>query len=443
MQRRDFMKIGAGSLGALALGRPAAAAQSDGPGAASSVPMPPIYAERGELEKAYAEHVGFGHLDALERSGLEIVIGEREGPRVRDAYTGKWYWDCHRVGSVHNLGHRHPRVVGAMRQALEQLEIGNSHLLAQYKAWAAEKLALSTGGQLPGIIWTASGTEANEVAFKASRGITGRRKVVSLENSYHGHSGLTIAAGGNAAHRKLYGMEYPEEFVHVPWNDSAAMENAVDDRTAAVLLEPMPARMGFPPPQPGYLKKVQELCRERGALLVMDEVIVGVGGTGTFWLYQQEDIVPDILTTAKGLGGGVGASAAALVTEEVYRWLGDSYLAHYTTFGGHELACVAAATTCEVILEPGFLEHVRALARRFAEGFADSPFRLSHRGLCMGLLLPDPDNATMIRKLFANGLIASGGLAGVVQLRVPLILSFEEADQIISIVDRVARESFA
>ena len=122
--------------------------------------------------------------------------------------------------------------------------------------------------------------------------MTRRRKIVALEDSYHGHSGLTIAAAGNDADRDRYLMDYPQEFSRVPWNDWSAMERAVDDATAGVLIEAMPGRLGLPPPQPGYLERVRKLCSDRGALLIFDEVITGVGGTGTFWLYQQESFVP-------------------------------------------------------------------------------------------------------------------------------------------------------
>jgi acetylornithine/succinyldiaminopimelate/putrescine aminotransferase len=343
---------------------------------------------------------------------------------------------------VYNLGHRHPRLVAALRDGFEILEIGNAHMLTQYKAWAAEKLAASTGGQLPGVAYTSSGTEAVEVTMKTARGVTRRRKIVSLEDSYHGHSIMTIAAAGNGAHRKRYLADYPDEFVRVPWNDYGAMEKAVDDDTAGVLLEPMPARLGFPPPKPGYLEKVQKLCRDRGALLMMDEVITGVGGTGTFWLYQQENIVPDVLATAKGIGGGLQANAAALLKPEHYKWLCDDYMGHYTTFGGNELGCVATAVTCDIIMEPGFLEHVRALAKRFAEGFQDAPFELSHRGLCMGLMLPEPRNGDMVRALYENGVLAAGGRPNVVQLRAPLILSLDEADEIIFFNDTATTEIY-
>jgi acetylornithine/succinyldiaminopimelate/putrescine aminotransferase len=431
--------MGAGSVGALALG---ATAEGKGADTAAYTPKPPVYPDYDVFKEVYAEHVGHGHLRVREASSLTIVIGDREGVRVQDSYTGKWYWDCHRVGSLYNLGHRHPRVVAALREAFELLEIGNAHMLTQYKAWAAEKLAASTGGQLPGVIYTSSGTEAVEVSIKTARGVTRRRRIVALENSYHGHSIMTIAAAGNDAHRKRYLADYPDEFVRVPWNDFKAMEKAVDDHTAGVLLEPMPARMGFPPPKPGYLERVQKLCRDRGALLIMDEVITGVGGTGTFWLYQQEGIVPDVLATAKGIGGGLQANAAALLKPEHYRWLGDDYLGHYTTFGGNELGCVATAVTCDVIMEPGFLEHVRAVAKRFADGFADAPFELSQRGLCMGLMLPEPRNSEVVRRLYESGVIVAGGLPDVVQLRVPLVVSFDEADEIIGIVNRVAKEVF-
>lgn len=439
MQRRNFLKTGLAGLGATSLGPQVLA----GTPPVEEKAAAPLYPSYGAFEKAYAGHVAPGHVKYLERLGATLVPGKTEGVRIQDAYTGKWYWDCHRVGSLYNLGHRHPEVIKALRAGFEQLEIGNAFYLSQYKAHAAQRLSATTDDALSGVVYAASGTEAVEVSIKAARGITRRRKIVSLQHAYHGHSIMTIAAGGELHAQERFLADYPEEFTHVPWNDYAALEKVVDDETAAVLLEPMPAAIGCPPPLPGYLKQVEKLCHERGALLILDEIVTGVGGTGTFWLYQQEDILPDILTTAKGIAGGMQANAAALMKPELFQWMADdALLPHYTTFGGNELGCVATVATCDVVTAPGFLDHVNELALHFSEGFASLPFGTTQRGLFIAFHLPAPRSVEFVRRLFENGVLVLGRTETIVLFRPPLITSFTEADAIIGLVQNVSRQMF-
>ncbi len=393
------------------------------------------YQDAATTDQAFSTHLGRGPVDYMHALGTAIHYGQRQGARVQDAFTGKWYWDCHRNGSLYNLGHRNPAIVATLSQALQQLEVGNLFLASGQKAFAAERLVDSSSGMLPGVTFAASGAEASEIAIRAVRGFTRRKNLVSLEGSYHGSTCFAMAAGGNKEFRQRYLLDF-DEITFVPYNNMAAMRAAVDQDTAAVLLEASPAQLGFPEPDPGYFQAVAAICRNAGAQLIVDEVQTGLGGTGSFWFWQQQGVVPDVVTIAKGLGGGLLANAAVLLAPPIKEWFHDSLYPHSSTFAGNELACVITSKVCEMIMAEGFLDHVRALAEQFKQGFCGAPFKVNQNGLCMGLISNGEDNVTMTRKLFEAGVLAIPAKydSRAIEFRPILVLSQEEANQIISIV---------
>jgi putrescine aminotransferase len=391
------------------------------------------YPRREEATQAFAAHVNRGKAKVLQAIGVDIVIGEREGPRFRDAYSGRWYWNCHCNGGVFNLGHRHPRVVGALRDALDHLDVGNHHLISGWRARLAERLAASTDGRLPYAVFTPSGSEAVDLALRLARATTGREQVISALGSYHGLAGLGWVAS-DPRWVEPFGFE-PPGFSRVPFNDSEAIRERVSEETAAVILEAIPATLGFPPPAPGYLATVAEAAREHGALLVIDEVQTGLGRTGTPWYWQQEGIEPDMVITGKGLGGGLYPISAALLSSDLEVFFDQHPFAYVSTFGGAEVGCVVADAVLDEVLEPRFLARVRELGNRFEAGFADLPFELRRRGLTMGLRFEEAEGGVAA----AKRLIDAGVFAvyaehdhRVTQFKPPLILSDAEADEVIT-----------
>jgi acetylornithine/succinyldiaminopimelate/putrescine aminotransferase len=393
------------------------------------------YPTAASTEAAFAQHLGPAMARLMQALGTRIHYGAREGARVQDAYTGKWYWDCHRNGSVYNLGHRNPEVLAAVGQAMHQLEVGNLFLCSGYKAAAAEKLVASTGGLLTGVTYAASGSEANEVAIRAARGFTRRRKLVSMRGSYHGSSCFAMAAGDNANVHERYLLDFPG-FVKVPYNDVAALRAAVDDETSCVLLEGSPAQLGFPAPEPGYYEAVRRICDDKGAVFVVDEVQTGLGSSGSFWLWQQQGVVPDIVTTAKGLGGGILPNAALLMAPAIKEWFLDTEFPHMSTFGGNELGCVATATVCDITSRPEFGAKVLRLIEQFREGFADAPFHVNQVGLCMGLFSETMGSHEMTRKLFEAGILVLPAEyeRRAIEFRPILILDENQAEAIVRTV---------
>ena len=395
------------------------------------------FGTRAEASQAFADHVDAGKTAALQAIDFDVVMGERAGARFADAYDGRWFWNCHCNGGVFNLGHRNERVVAATKEALDHVDVGNHHLISGWRAHLARQLADTTDGRLPHAVFGSSGAEAVDVALKVARGVTGRTTIVSAQGAYHGSTGYARSAG-DPHFDELFGSRLPG-FEHVPFDDLAALDAAIDGETAAVILESIPATLGFPLPSAGYLRAVGELAHSRGALLVLDEVQTGLGRTGTIWHYQQHDAEPDMVITGKGLSGGVYPMSAVLMTSDVHRLLDDHPFSHDSTFGGAELGCVVATTVLDIVTEPGFLERVNALGERFEEGLRGAPFELRRAGMTMGLAFDDP----------LGGFLGSAALIdvgvftvfafydqSVTQFLPPLTITDDEADEIISLVRR-------
>jgi putrescine aminotransferase len=385
--------------------------------------------------EVFAAHVNAGKVAAFQALGLDLVMGERRGSRFENVVDGRWLYNCHSNGGVFNVGHRNPAVIEAVRDALDHVDIGNHHFVSGWRALLAERLAATTDGLLPGVVFGVGGGEANDLALKVARAHTGRVGIVSAVGGYHGHTGLSMAAG-DPEYRDPFGPNLPG-FAQVPFNDLDALDRAVDDTTAAVILEPIPATLGMPIPEPGYLAGVQRICRDRGTCLVVDEVQTGLGRTGTMWYFQQEGIQPDMVTTGKGLSGGIFPITATLMTAEVHAFFDEHPFVHISTFGGSELGCVAALATLGVIERPGFLDRVEEVGARFEDAFSGLRFEVRRRGMFMGLKFEgDGDALLAARDLIRAGVFAifANNDTSVLQFLPPLTVLDDEVDEIIDIV---------
>jgi len=322
-----------------------------------------------------------------------------------------------------------------VQEGLGHLDVGNHHLVSGWRARLAERLSASTGGLLSHAVFTPSGTESVDLALRLSRAATGRPKLIAAQGGYHGLSGFALAAS-DPRWFEPFGFD-PAGFAHVPFNDLEAMRAEIDSETAAVILEAIPATLGFPAPEPGYLRAVAEAAHDAGALFILDEVQTGLGRTGTDWYYQQQRVEPDMLITGKGLGGGVYPVSATLVREELEGFFERHPFAYVSTFGGAEIGCVAANAVLDEISAPGFLERVEEMGARFEAAFEGMPFELRRFGLTMGLKF-DEDEGGVIA---AKRLIDAGVFAvyaehdhSVTQFKPPLIVAEAEVDEIAATV---------
>ncbi|MEB2312672.1 MAG: aminotransferase class III-fold pyridoxal phosphate-dependent enzyme [Sorangiineae bacterium] len=395
------------------------------------------FGDREATFAAFAEHVSPGKVETFREYGIDVVMGAREGARFTDAFSAQSFYNCHSNGGVFNLGHRNPRVVAAVRGALDTLDIGNHHLVSGYRAALAERLSRTTGDALPGVVFGVSGGEAVDLALKVARAGTGRPGIISAVGGYHGHTGLALAAG-DAEYRAPFGPNLPG-FSQVPFDDLDALERALDEQTAAVILESIPATLGMRLPSPGYLAGVQRLCRERGAKLILDEVQAGLGRTGRMWCFEHDELSPDVVVTGKGLSGGLYPITATLMTRELHSIFHAHPFIHISTFGGAELGCVAALCVLDITEEPGFLERVRELSERFARGLEGLPFTLRRRGLMMGFAFEaELGGMLAARLLYDAGVFAvyANHDRSVLQFLPPLTLTDDEADDLLGRVRR-------
>jgi acetylornithine/succinyldiaminopimelate/putrescine aminotransferase len=385
-----------------------------------------------------ARHVCPGRLRTFEAAGTVPVMGRRLGNHFWDL-DGRRLFDCHLNGGVFNLGHRHPEVVAALHAAIEHYDIGNHHLPSGPRAWLAEALVRCAPGSLRYAVFAAGGGEAVDVAIRSARRATGRRRIVSIQGGYHGHTGLAIQAGDVDQARYFLSDAPAGEFAHVPWNDLDALRAALaPGDVAAVLLETIPATLGFPLPAPGYLAGVKALCEAHDALYVADEVQTGLGRTGPLWAVEAHGVAPDVLVTGKGLSGGMYPIAAALLSERAGAWLGDNGWGHVSTFGGAEIGCEVARAVLDVVTRPAVVANARAMALRLGERLAAiqarHPFLAEVRqsGLVIGLRFAHPLGGPLVMaSAFEVGLwaFAAGFDRSVLQFKPSLLVDAEACDE--------------
>jgi acetylornithine/succinyldiaminopimelate/putrescine aminotransferase len=346
-------------------------------------------------------------------SGVPLVIDRREGYFIYDV-EGKRLIDVHLNGGTYNLGHRNPEVAAAVTAAMQRFDIGNHHFPSLARTALAEALISTAPDGLTKVMYGSGGGEAIDIALKSARHATKKRGIVSVAKAYHGHTGLAVATG-DERFATLFLADRPDEFSHVPFNDTDAMEAALKARdVAAVIMETIPATYGFPLPAPGYLAGVKKLCERYGALYIADEVQTGLMRTGELWAVTKHGVNPDILVTGKGISGGMYPVSAVLATEAAAGWLTEDGFAHMSTFGGAELGCVAALKTLEVTGRPEVRSMVHYIAATFTSGlgkiqaqYPDWFTGVRQDGLVMGLEFGHPQGAKFVMKrLYENGVWA-------------------------------------
>jgi putrescine aminotransferase len=408
----------------------------------------------------FGEHVSSGKAAFFAQYGMDFVPGRREGVTLWDVAGEKHLINCHCNGGVFNLGHRHPLVVDTLKRALDELDIGNHHLLSEQRAVLGKRLAELAPGDLPYTVFAVGGGEAIDLALKLARAHTRRPGIISAQGGYHGHTGLALAAG-DPQYRDPFGPMAPG-FVQVPFGSVEAVAAQMGSDTAAVILETVPATLGMPIAPPGYFAELRALCNQHGALLIVDEVQSGLGRTGKVWAIEHWPalcrgtgadpgqggacVEPDILVTGKGLSGGIYPIAATCYRRELNAFLHANPFIHVSTFGGAEVGCAVALAVLELTADPAFLKRVDELAERFAGGFQQLRARypealveVRQLGLMIGLVFPDETCGPLMTKLlYEVGVLAiyANNDPRVLQFLPPLIMSDLEAEETLGALDR-------
>jgi len=362
----------------------------------------------------------------------DISIESAEGTKVV-AKDGKEYLDFVSGIAVCNLGHRHPVVQKAIEDQLNEVWHVSNLFVNDAQEETAQILVQHCNGDA--VFFCNSGAEANEAALKLARKHTGRSKVVTFKQSFHGRTFATMAATGQEKIYKGFGPLLPE-FVHLPYNDINSLEKEMDDKTAAVMVEVVQGEGGVIPANEAFLKRIEELCHQFGALMIIDEVQTGIGRTGKAFAHQHYDISPDIITVAKGLGSGfpVGAMIGKA-------FLKESFTAgvHGSTFGGNPLAMAAAKATLQVIFNEDFLQQVQKkgeyFQKRLKEALKDIDLVVDVRGLGLMVGIECKNDITQfIKCIHANGLLVLTAGPNVIRLLPPLIVNEHELEKAINII---------
>jgi putrescine aminotransferase len=348
----------------------------------------------------YRRYLNPGLARLFQFGGVETVEWAAEGALVWDVH-GRAYIDCACGPAIFNIGHRHPRVLAAVREQLDRMPMSVRTMPSAPQAALAERLAALTPGDLTYAFFCNSGAEAVEGAIKLARLATGRPGIVAMQGGFHGKTLGALSATGRDYYRQPFEPLVPG-FTHVPFGDAEALEAALRPDTAAVMLEPIQGEAGVIVPPAGYLRAVREICDRRGVLLIADEIQTGLGRTGRLFAVEHEEVVPDIMTLAKALGGGVVPIGAFVARPHLWdRLRRDPYL-HSSTFGGNPLACRAALATLDVLTEERLVARAEPLGAKFAERLREIQARhprvvsaVRGRGLMLGLEFAHPDYALM------------------------------------------------
>lgn len=363
------------------------------------------------------------------------VLVHGEGALVWDA-DGNRYIDLLAGIAVNALGHGHPALVKAVGEQFGTLGHISNFFTSIPQVELAEKLLALLGA--PGRVFFAnSGSEANEAALKATRR-TGRTRLVVAEGSFHGRTMGALALTSKEAYRAPF-EPLPGEVTWVPYDDIAALEAAVDDTVAAVVLEPIQGEAGVVVPSDDYLVAARDITARHGALLWFDEVQTGMGRTGDWFAHRVVDVTPDLVTLAKGLGGGIPIGACIAVGEHA-TLLGPGQ--HGTTFGGNPVATRAALTVIETIEDEGLLATVTELERLLRDGLSGAAgvVEITGRGLLLGVVLDQPVAAEVIKAALEAGLIVNAPTADRLRLAPPFVLTAEQAQDAVATLRAVIAE---
>ena len=361
-----------------------------------------------------------------------ITVAKAEGTKLI-ATDGKQYIDFVAGIAVCNLGHRHPAVQQALEAQLNEVwHVSNLFHLPIQEEVASLLVQHSVGDA---VFFCNSGAEANEAAIKLARKHTGRSKIITCEQSFHGRTFATMSATGQAKIHDGFGPLLPT-FVYVPFNDIDALEREMDETVAAVMVEVVQGEGGVVVGEKSFLQAAERLCQTYGALLIVDEVQTGIGRTGTLFAYEQFDISPDVITVAKGLGSGFPVGAMIGKKHVVPTF---SAGVHGSTFGGNALAMAAAKATLDIVTQPSFLQDVREKGTYFHEQLTKA---LEHihivthvRGL--GLMVGIACNeqvANILPHIHERGLLVLAAGSNVIRLLPPLTVTKEEIDEAVNIL---------
>ena len=371
----------------------------------------------------------------MKLSGSPVEV-RASGTTIWDQ-QGKAYLDFAGGYGVFTLGHSHPRVIAAVKEQMERMSLSGKTMFNVVLGRAAKRLAELTPGDLQYSFWCNSGTEALEGAIKLARAATGRAKIVATHDAYHGKTLGALSISGRATFQTPF-QPLLADVAHVPFGNIAVLEAALHD-AAAFVVEPVQGEGGVNVPPVGYLRAVREACDRAGALLIDDEVQTGLGRCGYLFACERDAVVPDVMTLAKGLSGGIIPAGAYIARPDAWnRAYAKQPLIHTSTFGGSEIACAAALAAMEILLDDDLVANARARGEQLLDGCKTLALEYPQvireargLGLLVGIeLTSEGYGGWIIPEMLKRGVTAAWTLnqQRVIRLEPPLIVSEGEVD---------------
>jgi acetylornithine aminotransferase/acetylornithine/N-succinyldiaminopimelate aminotransferase len=392
------------------------------------------YHEKMERESRYPMNPSFDEIKSIEDryqlntyAKLPMAVERGEGVWVYDV-DGRRYLDLYGGHAVALTGHCHPRVVQAVQEQSAKLIFYSNVVYSSIRALASRALVEAAPDSMDRVFFCNSGAEANETAMKIARKFTERRTIVAMAGGFHGRTTGALSATGLGSYRAQF-SPLLEGCRFIPFGDRTALEETLDNDVAGIILEPVQSMAGVEMAGDEYYRTLRRLCSERGIVLIFDEVQTGLGRTGSWFFGDPIGVAPDIITMAKGIGGGVPVGAV-LIDGKISKTIGRGE--HGSTFGGGPLASAAVYANIQVIREENLVENAREMGRYLQEGLQGlGPVtRVKGRGLLLGVEMEEGVTAAAVR----DGLLQRGIITGtsadtrVLRILCPLILNKEHAD---------------
>lgn len=365
---------------------------------------------------------------------MDIAFTHGKGSHLYDT-EGKEYLDLVAGIAVNSIGHSHPVWVKAMQEQVSKLiHVSNLYHIEQ-QAELGEKVASVTPKGMDRSLFVNSGAEANEGALKLAVRATGRSKVLSAYNGFHGRTAASLGATGQTKYQNSFEPLISKAYNYYDFGDLESIKKIIDKDTAALMLEPIQGEGGVVTAPSDFFKGVRDLCTDHGVIMIVDEVQTGIGRTGKWFGIEHHNVVPDIITLAKGLGGGVPIGAVVTTTELSKVMTPGT---HGTTFGGNPLVCASACSTIDIIKKEKLVENADAIGAAWMNDIksvgSDKIENVRGKGLLIGIEMGSNEDAVAIQKaMFENNILVNVCHGNVVRLMPPLIINNEEKDTFMTI----------
>ena len=386
----------------------------------------------------------------------DVVLEWEDGGSYFYGLNGEKFLDCLGGFGIYTAGHSEPEIVDVVKAQLNRQGLHSQELIDPLRGYLAKAVADITPGDLKQCFFTNCGTEAVEMALKLARFKTGGRWYISTIRAFHGKTAGSLSVGGKSTYREPY-LPLVQQVTHVEYGNADAMRTAIEnleavgEKIAAVILEPIQGEAGVIVPPPGYLKEVRKICDEHNLPLILDEIQTGMGRTGTMWRCEAEDVVPDVMTFGKAFGGGVMPITGFICRPHMWSQplIDNPYLLGSTTFGGNPLACAAALATINVLLEQNLpaqaeqkgdmlLDGFRQLAREYPDLVQEA----RGKGMLMAIEFVDNEiGYNFASEMFRQRVLVAGTLnnAKTIRIEPPLTLTIEQCELVI----KAARKALA